>query len=494
VNQGQSAGRWQESGGVCVGGEKRSFGSGFCERFERTGSGYQIRQVRHVDTPRAAVVSRDRGQELSDWLEQRLRQQIAVVNDEQRAVLITRLCSVYRAANKNLEGVGEDLRSFAFEPFNAILHKQVDNADSLIGTMDAAIREINGDWCRLEFFVYHIEHEPARTKLRGQGIWQRYSYPIAESRRAVREWGDLELRFLKIVLGELERDLRAGDLTNGQMYCVSNYFWKEKEADFHRLVEQVDVERKGSGRAVQRIAAYLYRGLGDRARAVEMLLAADESWLLDENEQATLVHYLHQLERWQESIAILKPLIRKHREKIEYTVQLMRAYFHIDRDRPVVTLLTAADQYFRRDGRWTAANIWQLADTSIECQLFSQLAGYYRELISLHEWTQPHRGVGNGTLSSYYIRLAQAYSQLHRTADAVDSAASAIMARNSDSGTVNEPSIRWSQSSIMPTILKRAFSIWTHKRKLPTKIVRPSVKPWDKHYFRSCSTRWQPHN
>src|SRR5262249_54845166 len=51
-----------------------------------------------------------------------------------------------------------------------------------------------------------------------------------------------------------------------------------------------------------------------------------------------------------------------------------------------------------------------------------------KELIPLHERTQPNRGVGNGTLAGYYADLANAYAGLKRTPEAVDAAAGAIVA------------------------------------------------------------------
>src|SRR5262249_6988888 len=49
------------------------------------------------------------------------------------------------------------------------------------------------------------------------------------------------------------------------------------------------------------------------------------------------------------------------------------------------------------------------------------------ELIPLHEQTQPHRGIGNGTLSGYYSNQAAAYAGLKLTAKAVDAGCGAII-------------------------------------------------------------------
>jgi tetratricopeptide (TPR) repeat protein len=68
-----------------------------------------------------------------------------------------------------------------------------------------------------------------------------------------------------------------------------------------------------------------------------------------------------------------------------------------------------------------------LAASCLENQLYEQSVAYYKELIPLHQRTQPRRGIGNGTLSDYYAKMALAYAGLKKTAEAVDAACGAII-------------------------------------------------------------------
>ncbi len=68
-----------------------------------------------------------------------------------------------------------------------------------------------------------------------------------------------------------------------------------------------------------------------------------------------------------------------------------------------------------------------LANSCLDNELYEQSAAYYKEVIPLHERTQPNRGIGNGTLSSYYANQARAYAGLGKTAEAVDAACGAIV-------------------------------------------------------------------
>jgi tetratricopeptide (TPR) repeat protein len=68
-----------------------------------------------------------------------------------------------------------------------------------------------------------------------------------------------------------------------------------------------------------------------------------------------------------------------------------------------------------------------LAQSCLDNQLWLQSAAYYNEVIPLHQRTQPRRGIGNGTLASYYSSLARAYAGLGKTAEAVEAASGAIV-------------------------------------------------------------------
>ena len=373
------------------------------------------------------LVSHGRGQELYEWLQQRIRGQLSTASEPHRDTLVKRLCSLYQSTHLKLEGVDDDLREFSFEPFNALLQQQNRDANSVIGTMLRTIEVVNGHRDRLEFLIYQVEHEPPRFRQQGHGIWQRHGRALAESRRRVDDLGVLEPRLLKIVAAELESALRAGSFTTAHMYHKSHDFWTDKEPEFRAIAEKVYAEQTESGRAVQHIAVYLYKGLSHYDRAIEMLLVAQQAGLLSESAQAILATYLQEQQRWQESIAILRPLIRQHRDKITYTVMLMRAYSRTGRDRRVVMLLNAADKYFRLQGRWTAETIGALADGCMQTRLHQQAAGYYREVISLHERTQPNSGTRNRVVSTYYTQLSQAYARLEQTSKAIDAAASAVV-------------------------------------------------------------------
>jgi tetratricopeptide (TPR) repeat protein len=112
---------------------------------------------------------------------------------------------------------------------------------------------------------------------------------------------------------------------------------------------------------------------------------------------------------------------------MQYRVWLMHAYFRTNRPAELAELLKQTDAYFHEGNHWNEGAIAALAASCLENQLYERSVEYYKELIPLHQRTQPRRGIGNGTLSDYYGKMAQAYAGLKKTARAVDAACGAIV-------------------------------------------------------------------
>jgi predicted Zn-dependent protease len=114
-------------------------------------------------------------------------------------------------------------------------------------------------------------------------------------------------------------------------------------------------------------------------------------------------------------------------DTMRYRTALMHAYFRTDQQAALLELLAQTDEYFHKDGRWGESPLAALAYSTWQNHLYEQSVKYYDELIPLHQRTAPNRGIGNGTLSTYYSYLAQAHAGLGQTAEAVDAACGAII-------------------------------------------------------------------
>ena len=91
-----------------------------------------------------------------------------------------------------------------------------------------------------------------------------------------------------------------------------------------------------------------------------------------------------------------------------------------------------------------------------------------------HERTQPNRGIGDGTLASYYVGLADAYAGLKKTPEAVEAAGAAIVAwgsRNNNREEALEDAQAVLLDSPRPGCLRRDFD----KQKQDSAIIRKAL-------------------
>jgi Flp pilus assembly protein TadD len=377
-------------------------------------------------------VSLGKGGALYQALERKLHKELADPDQNHRYQSLTLLCQVYRTAHdKKLPDVVRDVKAFAFEIAPPILKEQTTNHDNVVSTIAHTVRDLAGPRDGIVFLLNEIEAEPRWLRYNNQDGWNRHAYVLADWRREAKDLGDAEGRLLKLVLAELRRDLETHASRNRAIYhwhADSDRFWKEKTADFTAVAEEVWSKRKQSGASVQYLADYFYWGLRSPNRAIEILFIAHKGKLLDEDGQAKLIDFLHRESRYADSIPVLQPLVERKPGNLDYRVQLMHAYFRTDRRNDLPKLLKQTDAYFHEQGRWGEYPLQRLANSTLQNELYEQSAAYFKELIPLHERTQPNRGIGNGTLATYYIGLANAYAGLKRTPDAVEAASGAIVA------------------------------------------------------------------
>jgi len=343
--------------------------------------------------------------------------------------LVNHLCSLYRAAhNKKLAGVGQDLAKFAQEDLPTWLIRQSQNHQSSVSLVAEAMQNIIGPKAALAFLIERIEQEPAYLRYTNQDSWSQHSYQLARWRTAVPDLGELDARLLKIVTNELRLDLESGRSRNQNIYRRHNdMFWKEKIDDFAAVAESVLEKHRNSSSTISYVAEYLFYGLERKTRAIDVLAEAHRRKVLDEQGQTRLVQYLHETNRYAESIPILLPLVELRSQHLSHRVMLMHAYFRTGQNPQLIKLLDDTDKHFHDKKLWNEGTLAQLAISTLANDLFERSVAYYNELIPLHQRSQPNQGIGNGTLSSYYRHLAEAYSGLNRTPEAVEAASAAIV-------------------------------------------------------------------
>jgi len=375
-------------------------------------------------------VSLGAGATLYRAVNEKLQDELETEDHNHRYTLINQLCAFYRTAHKKeLDGVAKDLKAFAFQRLPEVLPRQTNNYQSIVSQVAHTLYDLAGARTGLAFLIERIESEPTWFRFNNQDGWSQHGYQLGEWRTRAGSLGELEPRLLAIVIAELRRDLQSRESRNRNMYHRhhGNHYWAAKADDFAATAEKVYARRKRSGAAVKYIADYFFWGLERHARAIEILQIAYRQKILDENGQSKLVDFLHRRERYAESIPVLEPLVARRPENMRYRTWLMYAYFRTDQPAKLLALLKQTDEFFHQEGRWREGAMAALAEICLRTELYERSVSYYDEVISLHQRTQPRRGIGGGTLSSYYGSLARAHAGLKNTAGAVDAACGAIV-------------------------------------------------------------------
>lgn len=376
------------------------------------------------------AVSLGTGAKLYRALADRIAAEATEAEPNHRYELINLLCRVYQTGrDKKVPTVAADLKAFAHKTLPPMLTTQTNHYESVVNQVASTLRQLVDAAEAVAFLVDRVEQEPAWFKQNNQDGWSRHGWMLAQWRSEAKGLPpNVERRLLRIVLAELGQDLRTMRQRNRVMFQANtSYYWQEMENEFARTAEAVYAERKHSAESVKYVAEYLYRGCNRPDRAIEIMLDAHARKLLDDGGQAQLVRYLHGRDRYEESIALLVPLVGKSPDALEYRTLLFTAYHRTDRRRELEDAFAAAETHFRHRDRWGEGPMATLASSAVECKLYPRAVAIYGELIPLHQRTQPNRGVGNGTLSRYYQQLAAAHSAMGQTAEAIDAASGAIV-------------------------------------------------------------------
>ncbi len=353
-----------------------------------------------------------------------------VADEHERYNVVTRICATFDIAQRNKIGdFPGRLAKFVFDSLPEILKKQQSQYRNTVSAPVHVTGTSLSPYLALRYIVERLEQYPQRFDMQWDNGWQGFGYELARRREtAAKELGDLEPRVLVLVIRELKRHLRTDEARNYYIYYKNHsHFWAEKTADYAKAANEVYAEYKTSGRRVRSVANYFRNGLDMRARAIEILMIAHGSGLLDESAQAELVTFLQVEGRYAESIPLLEGLAKAQPDSMTYRTQLMAAYHNSQRPEQLATLVKQIDTDFHTNGRWTEGNIATFGKGCLGCNLNEQAVGYLNEAISLHQRDHGGRTLNDAALSDFYQHLAQAQSRLGRTREAVDAASAAIV-------------------------------------------------------------------
>lgn len=388
---------------------------------------------------RDAVVARaslsiGAGEELYAAVVESFRSELAQRTDEEHVrELIATLCDLWRCAHQQLkiEAAPKDAAHFAFSELPRILGLyQHRNSQSIVSDVAGCLERVLDARTALEFLTVRAESEPAWMRVASQDFWRQHGWLFTNVRARAGELdAALEARILAVMVRELESDLRSRESIHRSGYDQrQGDYWSAKRSDFLRAALAVLDERRSSGASVAYIAEYLFRGLGAFDEAVVALLDAWRAERLDIAGRRFLCEYLQELERWGDSLPVVREAIVDEPGAADLHGRLVCALFHTQGTDASALALAQAEATLRELDAWHEDAVAILARTAADAELHDAASGLYGEVIALHTRNAPRRGVGDGVLSLYWREKSAVLARLGRTAEAVDAAAGAVVA------------------------------------------------------------------
>src|SRR5207248_2727657 len=151
-----------------------------------------------------------------------LKELDASPDENVRHSVVARMVSTFDIARrKNLKSTSELLKKFVFETMPVVLKKQQNQYRETATAPMQVIAETLGPKFALQYIVERMEQFPPRLESSWNNSWQAFGYELARRRHeaaAKHDIGDLEPRVLKLVVAEIQRNIRTGQSNNQSIY------------------------------------------------------------------------------------------------------------------------------------------------------------------------------------------------------------------------------------------------------------------------------------
>ncbi len=383
----------------------------------------------HIEAYPGYTTSFGKGAQLYRKTFESLLAELEKRSDENHAAnLVQQLLWLVDRADDHRERTAErDLEDFAFNRLPPILALyQYRNGQNMVQNVASTLREVSSARTALRFLIVRAENEPRWLGYANQDYWSYHSYTLGDLRKRVSKLGDLEDRLLALVLPALQQDLERRNMRNWNMLYIGNSdFWNAKRKDFGDVAQAV-VEERGHVLSVLMFAAeYLYSGLHYFNPAIDALKSGRARGLEAVQLRSTLVRWLQEQKRWQESLALAEQLVVEVPHELVYRQQLVRALYYTGKREEAAAALAAAEAHWREAKLWNENVVAGMANVCLECNFLDEAAVLFAEAINLRK---RYVTLNDWTLSHYYNQQADTLAKLGRLDEAVDAAAGAILA------------------------------------------------------------------
>lgn len=344
-----------------------------------------------------------------------------------------RYANFHTAAKKRFYRQALDsYRAFAKGQVPMILAKAPAGSQYLTGTVGRTLKQLNGPEEGLAFLVERIEKEPVWFPRAGIDSWNTHGWEIARWRSEARRLeSKLDARLLAIVVDRLERDLTLKGNSSSYIYRRGNYFWSAKRGAFHQVARKVLELHAEQERIVLRTANYLWNDLRERTEAIAALQWIDSKKLLGHQGLNTLASWLQERHQWKESLPLVDRLIVHSPLSPRYRTMKFAALNRIGKNKEALAVLAEAKATFKKEKRWNANVMAQFGDACKKGGLYESAVRLMRDAIAARK--KLYKSVVDSTLANWYGILAESYSGMGDTSQAVEAASNAVIACGNNS-------------------------------------------------------------
>ena len=306
---------------------------------------------------------------------------------------------------------------------------------NMISQVSNVVEQVAGHLEALSFQVQRAENERRWLRLCRWDAWSNRGYQLINLRyEADREGAnvyktDLGRRLLALTLVGLERFLRDGEQQHQGIYYQNNgHFWHAARGDFLAKSLQIAKDYGERDEVLERVCHYLWSGLHERERATALLAERDAAGQLGRSGRLTLGSFLLELKRHAAGIPVFTKLVAERPTEVGSWLNLVRCYHHTGQAQQADAALARAIKELKAAEAWGEGAMVQVGRVCLETGRYELAAELLEDGIKIHTRGRSDRGVGDGTLGTYYRDLASARAQMGDTIGAVDAAAGAIVA------------------------------------------------------------------
>ena len=351
--------------------------------------------------------------------------------------------------HQRIKAVAADTLAIAKTHTNDLVRRHSDRDDEIIDALLKMLNETNQRQAAIEFLLECLESQPLALQWTApRQRWNNFAddlYATAVQTNDTKDGGKhyelypeampLRDRFEDVLFLGLEKTFAVlGDQHSELFSAEKNELWKDGNKRFLEMIDRIAAATPNSQSHLMHLASRLIsHHHGQRENAIRILRSANDRKVLDVNGQNQLVSYLFATEQFQDAVRVLEEIIHAYPRDTTPRISLMTALYKLgQRERLLAELNIILNEHLDPETA-EVRDVWSLADSCRECELWKEASDLYHAGITRHGWPRSP----SPPLSDAWRNLAECQARLNKTADALNSVSAAWVVCGQDASRRN---------------------------------------------------------